>query len=138
MNTQNGSLTIGKLAKQYDVNVETIRYYQRVGLMDAPVKPANGYRRYPPEAGARLNFIKRAQKLGFALREVRELLDLGSGRCTDVRTLAERKRAAIAGQIRDLQSIHDVLDQLVEACDAPKNGTDGCAVIDQLFAQESH
>lgn len=132
MSTQNGSLTIGKLAKQYDVNVETIRYYQRVGLMEAPAKPPNGYRRYSRAAGARLSFIKRAQKLGFSLREVRELLDLGTGRCDNVRTLAERKRNVIGAQIRDLQSIHDMLDQLISACN-DGNGSGDCAIIDRLF-----
>ena len=136
MSIQNGSLTIGKLAKQHEVNVETIRYYQRVGLMEAPARPAGGYRRYPPEAGARLSFIKRAQKLGFSLREVRELLDLGTGRCDNVRTLAEQKRSVIGAQIRDLQSIHDVLDQLISACD-DGNGSDDCAIIDRLFAHNA-
>ena len=136
MSIQNGSLTIGKLAKQYDVNVETIRYYQRVGLMEAPAKPATGYRRYPPEAGARLGFIRRAQKLGFSLHEVRELLDLGTGRCDNVRTLAKHKRSIIAAQIRGLQSIHDVLDQLISAYN-DGNGSEDCAIMDRLFAHNA-
>lgn len=131
----NGFLTIGKLAKQHDVNVETIRYYQRVGLMTAPEKPANGYRRYPPEAGARLAFIKHAQKLGFSLQEVRELLQLGEGRSSDVAAVAERKRNAIASQINDLQRIHDALDKLVRECQQDNADKDS-TVIDRLFADK--
>jgi MerR family mercuric resistance operon transcriptional regulator len=68
------TLTIGKLAKQANVTIETIRYYQRKGLLIEPEKPATGYRQYPPEAIARIQFIKRAQQSGFTLKEIAELL----------------------------------------------------------------
>ena len=70
-------LTIGRLAQSAGVNVETIRYYQRVGLLKEPEKPAYGYRHYPPDTVARIRFIKRAQQLGFTLEEISELLSLG-------------------------------------------------------------
>ena len=85
-------LTIGRLARRAGVNVETVRYYQRIGLVDEPGKPAEGFRTYAPEAVDRITFIKRAQALGFSLDEVRELLEIGDGHCADVCARAEEKR----------------------------------------------
>ncbi|TMG91576.1 MAG: MerR family transcriptional regulator [Betaproteobacteria bacterium] len=79
------SITIGRLAQAAAVNVETIRYYQRRGLVGEPVKPLGGHRRYPPEAVKRVRFIKRAQNLGFTLDEVRGLLALDDGQSCRVR-----------------------------------------------------
>jgi len=79
------ALTIGRLARAARVNVETIRYYQRRGLPGTPRKPPGGVRHYPQEALARLRFIKRAQQLGFSLRDIRELLVLGDHACADTR-----------------------------------------------------
>ena len=82
-------LTIGQLATAAGVNVETIRYYQRLGLLDEPEKPAGGHRRYPAEQVKRLRFIKRAQALGFTLTEVAALLTLEQANaCTETRDLA--------------------------------------------------
>lgn len=125
------SLTIGKLARQANVNIETIRYYQRVGLLEEPVKPAVGYRVYPATHIARIHFIKRAQKLGFTLKEISELLLLADGHCQDVRVLAEHKRRRIEDQIKDLRSIRRVLDQLIDAC-AKDHNTSHCSIIDAL------
>jgi len=127
-------LTIGKLAHSAGVNVETIRYYQRVGLLEEPAKPAWGYRHYPAETVARIRFIKRAQQLGFTLKEISELLSLGDGHCTDVQTLAEQKRDKIDQQISDLQAMRQVLTHLVEACQSNRS-SDHCSVIDALSGQ---
>lgn len=127
-------LTIGKLARQANVNIETIRYYQRVGLLEEPVKPAVGYRVYPSTYIARIHFIKRAQKLGFTLKEITELLSLADGHCQDVRELAEFKRARIEDQIKDLRSIRQVLNQLINACMKEQN-TSHCSIIDALSDQ---
>jgi MerR family transcriptional regulator, mercuric resistance operon regulatory protein len=129
-------LTIGKLAQSAGVNVETIRYYQRVGLLEEPEKPAYGYRYYPPDTVARIRFIKRAQQLGFTLKEISELLSLGDGRCTDIQALAEQKRDKIDQQIGDLQAMREVLSNLIEACQSDRS-SDHCSVIDALSGQNS-
>lgn len=80
------------------MNIETVRYYQRVALIQEPPKPAEGYRHYPVDTVDRIKFIKRAQQLGFSLKEITELLELGNGHCVDVRACAENKRARIEQQ----------------------------------------
>ena len=129
-------LTIGKLAKQANVTIETIRYYQRKGLLDEPVKPATGYRLYPPEAISRIQFIKRAQLCGFALKEILELLSMDSGHCTDVRKMAEQKRQQIDDQIKDLSALRDVLDNLVQGCQNNPS-LEHCSLIDTLSKKPS-
>jgi len=124
-------LTIGRVAKLAGVNVETVRYYQRVGLIEEPRKPLSGYRAYPETYIARIHFIKRAQQLGFTLKEIAELLSLGDGHCDDVRTLAEQKRARIEAQIKDLNSMREVLERLIEAC-LKEHTTEHCSLIDAL------
>ena len=123
------SLTIGKLARSANVNVETIRYYQRVGLIEEPLKPLNGYREYPVSYIARVHFIKRAQQLGFTLKEIAELFSFGDGHCGDVRTLAEQKRARIETQIKDLNAMREVLDQLIDAC-LKERSREHCSIIE--------
>ena len=113
-------LTIGRLARVAGVNVETVRYYQRVGLIKEPRKPLEGFRHYPADTVDRINFIKRAQQLGFRLQEIGELLELGDGRCTDVRSRAEEKRAQVDAQIRDLIAMRATLDKLIHACRSGK------------------
>ena len=128
-------LTIGKLAQRAGVNVETIRYYQRVGLLKEPDKPAYGYRHYPADDIARIRFIKRAQQLGFTLKEISELLSLGDGHCTDVQALAEQKRDKIDQQISDLKAMRQVLTDLIEACQSDRS-SEHCSVIDALSGQD--
>ncbi len=125
-------LTIGKLAQQAGVNVETIRYYQRVGLLQKPVKPLEGYRRYPEAMIARVCFIKRAKDLGFTLKEILELLSLDDGDCEEVRTLAERKHAIIKQRIDDLHAMLVALDDLIDQCRLHTDNTPGCAIIETL------
>ena len=111
-----GALTIGHLALAAGVNVETIRYYQRVGLVSEPAKPRAGFRVYPEEAVKRIRFIKRAQRLGFSLQDIAHLLELGDGHCKDVREQAEAKLIQIESQIRDLQAMRKTLKKLVAQC----------------------
>jgi len=127
-------LTIGKLAKHIDVNVETIRYYQRIGLIDEPASPLNGFRKYPVKTAENIIFIKRAQRLGFSLKEIAELLKIGDGHCDDVRTRAEQKRNKISEQIRDLESLRDTLDNLICECKSGKDGTH-CAIVETLVTR---
>lgn len=124
-------LTIGRLAEQADVNVETVRYYQRVGLIAEPSKPVQGFRTYPSETIDRIRFIKRAQQLGFKLSEISELLDLGSGHCDDVRMRAEEKRDQIINQINDLEALKVTLDTLITACRKGKKNA-CCPVVEAL------
>jgi len=110
-------LTIGRLAKAAGVNIETIRYYQRRGLVEEPAKPLGGYRRYLPAAAARVRFIKRAQQLGFTLDEVAALLLLQDGQsCRETRTLAERKLDMIEERIADLTRMRRLLRGLIAEC----------------------
>lgn len=128
-------LTIGQLATAAGVNVETIRYYQRLTLLDEPAKPIGGHRRYPAELVKRLRFIKRAQALGFTLAEVAALLTLDQANaCTETRDLALRKRELIEEKITDLQQMHTALSHLVQQCEVGRNGA-ACPIIDVLARQ---
>ena len=124
-------LTIGKLARAAGVNIESVRYYQRVGLIKEPEKPATGYRLYPDETVDRILFIKRAQLLGFSLNEIAELLELGSGHCVDIREKAELKRDDINIKIKELSTLRDTLDELISCC---KHDHDPgrCAIVETL------
>jgi MerR family mercuric resistance operon transcriptional regulator len=128
------TLTIGKLAKQANVTIETIRYYQRKGLLTEPEKPTIGYRQYPPDAVARIQFIKRAQQSGFTLKEIAELLSLDGEHCKDVQKMAEQKRQQIDEQLKDLTALRNVLDSLVKGCQQDKS-TDHCSLIDAFSNQ---
>lgn len=128
---QKKPLTIGHLAKAADVNVETVRYYQRVNLITEPDKPSHGYRVYPEETLKRILFIKRAQQLGFSLKEIAELLQLGEGRCDDVRHLAESKRNQIDKQIKDLQNLNVTLNELISCCKS-SDDNNSCAIVEAL------
>lgn len=124
--------TIGKLADAAGVNVETIRYYQRRGLLDEPVKPLGGHRRYSVEQVRRVRFVKRAQALGFTLDEVGSLLTLDVAcACGETRALADRKRMLIERKITDLTAMHRVLADLVLQCDVGDGGAT-CPIIDVL------
>lgn len=124
------TLTIGKLARAADVNIETIRYYQRVNLIDEPIKPASGYRQYNIDIVNRIHFIKRAKKLGFSLKEISELLELGDGHCDDIRIRAEEKRNVINQQIDDLTNMRNTLDSLIHSCDT--KGNVNCPIVETL------
>ena len=112
-------VTIGRLAALAGVNVETIRYYQRRGLLDEPRKPLGGYRHYPTEVAKRVRFIKRSQALGFTLEETASLLRLDGADCSaDTRELAAHKVALIERKLVDLAAMRDALAALVRQCDA--------------------
>lgn len=125
------ALTIGQLAKAAAVNIETVRYYQRFGIIKEPAKPVSGYRIYPDHIIDRIRFIKRAQQLGFSLKEIAELLQLGDGRCSDVKQRAEEKKAHIDEQINDLKNLRKTLDKLIKTCrrDGDKSH---CPIIETL------
>jgi len=127
-------LTIGQLASEAHVNVETVRYYERRGLVAQPPSPRSGYRRYPAATVSRLKFIKRAQELGFSLLEIEELLALRVGsdtRCEEVRQHAELKIEDIEARIRSLQRMKRTLKKLLIAC-RENNRTDECPILESL------
>ena len=126
-----GKRTIGTLAREAGVNVETVRYYQRIKLIDEPPSGLSGYRHYPRETIARIRFVKRAQQLGFTLSEIGELLELGDGCCVNVRQVAENKRTGVQAQIDDLLAIREALDELIVAC-KDSESTPKCAIIEAL------
>ena len=124
--------TIGALAETAGVNVETIRFYQRKGLMPEPEKPYGSIRRYGAGELARVRFIKSAQRLGFSLEEIGELLKLEDGaRCSEARQLAEQKLVDVRQKLSDLQRIESVLAGLVARCSAVR-GRVNCPLIASL------
>ncbi len=125
-------LTIGSVAKLAGVNVETIRYYQRLGLLGEPAKPMGGYRRYPAEMVKTMRFIKRAQALGFTLEEVAGLLHLEEAcACAETRTLAAQKVCLIDRKLADLTAMREALASLVQQCDGGEPAK-GCPIIHVL------
>ena len=130
------SLTIGAFAKAAGVNVETIRFYQRKGLLPEPDKPYGSIRRYGEADVARVRFVKSAQRLGFSLDEVAGLLRLDDGaHCDEARVLAEQKLEDVREKLADLQRIESVLAQLVDDCCASQ-GTVSCPLIVSLQASK--
>ena len=129
------SLTIGAFALAAGVNVETVRFYQRRGLLTEPDKPYGSIRRYGPEAVARVKFVKAAQRLGFSLDEVAGLLTLDDGaHCDEARTLAEAKLEDVRGKLADLRRIEKMLVALVRDCRASQ-GKVSCPMISTLQKQ---
>lgn len=136
MRTKNSEagMTIGQLAATGDVNVETIRYYQRENLLPTPKRIHGSIRRYGEEELKRLLFIKRAQAIGFSLMEITLLLQLAEGEhCAETQVLAEKKLDVIKQKLADLHAIESALEKLISACRKGKNGC-GCPIIDSLVS----
>lgn len=128
-------LPIGAVARAAGVNVETIRYYQRRGLLAEPAKPLRGHRRYEASTAERVLFIKRAQELGFTLEEVKALLLLEDGQsCAETRTLAEHKLAVIEERLADLSRMRRLLTSLIGECSKGKRPR-SCPIIATLSAR---
>ncbi len=123
--------TIGQLAQEAGVNVETVRYYQRRMLIDTPIKPNQGFRVYPIKTLNRIEFIKRAQELGFSLAEIEQLLTLSEGNCAVMEGLARYKLEKIKRKIADLHRMQAVLSELVEACEANQD-PQTCPIVESL------
>ena len=132
MNKFANSLTIGGLAKTADVSVETIRFYQRRYLLSEPDRPLGSIRRYNMEDVERIIFIKSAQRLGFSLNEVAELLKLTDGdQCGEAQTLAEHKLADVQSRIADLRRIELTLQKLISCCQISRSEV-RCPLISAL------
>ncbi|MFB6352439.1 MAG: MerR family transcriptional regulator [Bradymonadaceae bacterium] len=128
--------TIGTLAEQAGVDVETIRYYQRINLIEKPPKPSRGWRTYPDEALQRLKFIKRAQQLGFSLDEIGDLLELDSRDeqetvCGRTERIVAEKLREVRSKIRDLEQIESSLSRLTEECPG-EGAADDCPILDNF------
>ena len=129
------NLTIGAFARMAEVNVETIRFYQRKGLLCEPDRPRGRIRRYGEPDVARVKFVKSAQRMGFSLEEVAGLLKLEDGtHCDDARVLAEQKLKDVRGKLGDLHRIESALERLVEDCCASR-GRVTCPMIAALQAR---
>lgn len=129
--------TIGEVARQAQVQIETLRYYERLGLVAPPPRNGSNYRLYPQETVRRVQFIKRAQQLGFSLKEITELLALRATPetpCADVRTHAVAKIETIEAKIRALQAMKRALTHLVAACPGEGAATD-CPILASLNAE---
>jgi MerR family mercuric resistance operon transcriptional regulator len=126
------SMTISRLAAAARVGVETVRFYQRRGLIEEPSRPAAGYRRYSEADVHRIRFIRRAKELGFTLGEITSLLRLeGVRTCTRTRALAARKLHMVEGKLADLAALRDVLASMIRRCDAGRE-RGACPIIQSL------
>ena len=127
-------LTIGALASAAEVGIETIRFYERKGLLPEPPRTQAGYRQYAPDTVHRLRFIRRAQGLGFSLAEISELLDLRIAElsaCGTVEVHARNKLGQIAEKISELKRIESALQRLVASCEAGEP-TSECPILEEL------
>ena len=127
-------LTIGKLAERAQVNIQTIRYYERRGLLPEPERTASNYRVYTGDTVRRVRFIKRAQDLGFTLSEIKELLDLRASPrscCEDVRARSKAKIRDIDEKVRSLEAMRKALSKLVGACSGRGPVTE-CPILESL------
>ena len=139
MKTTTPTMTIGALARAAGVGIDTVRFYEREGLLPAPTRRASGYREYLPASASRLRFIRRAKELGFSLDEIRELLALSADRergVRGVRQRAETRLAEVERRLRELRRVQRGLKLLIDAC--PGHGPlDTCPILAALGDQET-
>ena len=132
------ALTIGQVAGRAGIGIETVRFYERRGLIEDPPRTESGYRQYSEDAVSRLRFIKRAKGLGFSLKEIMELLSLRldpETTCGDIKKRAETKIADIEEKIRSLRNMNKALTKLVATCSV--NGpVRECSILETLYAEE--
>jgi len=137
--TKAKAFTIGRLASEVGINLETVRFYEREGLLKKPPRSRNGYRQFPVDSIRRLRFIRRAQDLGFSLNEIRELLALraSSGTsCEEICRLAEAKLADVEAKITTLESLRDSLRKLAKSCPRCAPLSD-CPILECLDGDEA-
>lgn len=126
---------VGEIAEKADMNVETLRYYEKIKIMPKPKRRESRYRYYDSNDLRRLLFIKRAKELGFTLKEIKELLNLkieSTATCGDVKLLAEHKLLDIKERIRDLKNIESVLNKLIGQCLCEDVPTDECPILEVI------
>jgi len=133
------TFTIGQLAKLVSVGVETIRFYEKKGLITQPPRPSSGYRKYPMDTAYRLQFIQRAKELGFTLREIQELLSFANSQevqCDAIRNRAMAKLTDIEARMDALEGIRKVLSELVQSCEE-NEAFAGCPILEALAHEEN-
>ena len=131
-------LTIGQVAKHSGIGLETVRFYERKGLIEEPPRTDSGYRQYPKDVVGRIRFIKRAKELGFSLKEISELLSLRvdpGTTCADVRKQTELKLTDVEEKIRALRRIKTALKKLAASC-VGTGPTSECPILEALDSQE--
>ena len=131
------TLTIGRLARQAGVNLETVRYYERIGIMPDPDRTEGGHRSYAPEHAERLKFIRRSRELGFGIETIRRLISLGEAEtesCCEVRDMAKDQIASIDAKISDLTRLRRVLQRAVVDCG--EGSEVSCPVIRELGSND--
>src|SRR5919201_5193477 len=134
------ALTIRQVARHAGVGIETVRFYERQGLLEEPARKDSGYRQYQGGVVARLRFIRRAKELGFSLREIKELLALRvdpATTCAEVKARAEAKVADIEGKIQALRRMKKALHKLTTACSG-RGPTSECPILEALGPEEAH
>lgn len=132
--TETKDFTIGALSKKAGVNIETIRYYEKIGVMPKPARSAGGNRVYDEQQVKRLSFIRRSRELGFSLDEIRELLrmvDENTFTCAEIAALSQKHLDDIKAKIKDLKKIERHMKGMLSQCS--KDNTPDCAIIDALF-----
>ncbi len=133
------TLTIGQVAKEAGVGVETLRYYEREGLVKEPPRRVSGYRQYPEDVVKRIHFIKRAQELGFSLKEIAELLALRVDPQTpsvEVKRRAEAKLADIERKVEELLRMKRALEQITQLCTG-QGPISECPILDVLEREDA-
>ncbi len=128
-------ITIGELARQAKVNIETIRYYERKGLLAAPPRNKSGHRQYSVDSVRRTEFIKRSQALGFSLKEIDEILELRvtpESTCADMKSRVAEKLIDVEGKIDELVRIRDALNRLLKKCTG-KGPIGSCPILEELY-----
>lgn len=132
--------TIGEVARRVGIGVETVRFYEREGLVASPPRSASGYRIFPEEAVDRLRFVRRAKELGFTLDQIRTLLDLRAqthSPCAEVRRLAAAQLADVEARLAALRAIARELGALIESCDAVNEGSN-CPILQAIAMEAPH
>src|SRR6266851_2543831 len=132
-------LSIGQVSRLAGVGIETVRFYERQGLLTEPARKASGYRQYTEDAVVRLRFIRRAKELGFSLKEIAELIALRfdtTTTCAEVRERAQAKLSDIEAKIRDLQRVKKALLKLTAACKG-RGPLEECSILEALDYQEN-
>ena len=126
--------TIGKLAKESGVTVETVRFYEQKGLIDQPIS-TSGYRKYPYEDIVKIKFVKRTQELGFTLKEAKELLELrvnSNAKCGEVKSKAEGKLEEVEKKVSDLIKMKKSLEKMIESCTRDEGSVSECPILEDF------
>ncbi len=125
-------MRIGQVAKAAAINIETVRFYERRGLIEQPLKPIEGYRDYSNKILERLLFIRRAKNLGFTLDEIKSLLSMESARCDEIQDMASVKLADVRAKLVDLKRMESILNDLLISCQMNPEKS-GCPIIETLI-----